>query len=201
MTKYWPILLSGMLASCALWFGYSSGGDDVESWRLASRYTARLAFLLFSLTFVTSSLYEFWPNTITRALMRQRRYWGLSFALAQTFFGYADIRGMMLWDDPPMRFYDFAQGGVAFLLIYALAFTSNNASQRAMGQKWNLLHLFGSHIIWMVFVAAYTSRLFREEQRLLGAVMLIIAFGTFGLRIASARKQTIAYRAKLAAES
>lgn len=197
MTKYWPIFLTGILSAGAVLYGHSLGSDPFDSWVLAARYSARLAFLLFTLAFVTSSLATLWPSALTRGLMKQRRYWGLSFALAHTFHAYAVIQRLRV-QDGALDYLDIGQGSVAYLIIYALAFTSNGAAQRAMGKKWNIMHLFGTHIIWMVFTAAYAERLIGDEQRVLGAIMVVIALGSFGLRIASSRKQSAALKAKRA---
>ena len=78
-----PILIAGAAAVLAVVAGIASGGASAEdAARLAARYTARVAFPLLILTYVASSLATLWPGERTRALLRQRRHWGLGFALA-----------------------------------------------------------------------------------------------------------------------
>src|SRR5215469_7198004 len=63
-------------AACAL------APDPVQSLQYAVRATARTSFILFLAAFTASSLAKLVPSLLTWALVRERRYLGLSFAFS-----------------------------------------------------------------------------------------------------------------------
>ncbi len=85
-------------------------------------------------------------------------------------------------------------GGLAYLFTAAMAFTSNDASVRALGRKgWRRLHLVGSWYIWIVFAQSYLPRAARDPDYL-PAALLVLAIpalrSTVFLRRRAARPQT-----------
>lgn len=75
MPKRWPIWMGFSLGLIALSLGLFSGSTTDESWQLAARWTGRISFPLFIVTFVASSLARLFPRTWSIGLLRRRRWW------------------------------------------------------------------------------------------------------------------------------
>jgi DMSO/TMAO reductase YedYZ heme-binding membrane subunit len=185
MTARHPALitLGGFLTALAvIALGLAVGDDTVERAQLAARWTARVGFPIFVLTYLASSLYRLRPNERTRALLKERRWWGLSFAVAHTvhliaLIAYLQISG----DTRPASV--IVGGGIGYVLLYAMVLTSNHRSQRALGKNWKRLHTLGIHYIWFIFAFSYSGRLFDPERWLTGAVFTPVALAALGVRL------------------
>ena len=46
-------------------------------------------------------------------------------------------------------------GGFGFVMLAAMAATSNDASQRRLGASWRRLHRVGLYTVWIVFAVSY----------------------------------------------
>ena len=151
---YWPTLLGSLFGVLAIALGLSGGGETVEQWQLASRYTAQASFPLFLVTFVASSLVRLFPNPTTRALMRQRRWWGLGFAACFFLHLLALLVYNALRDNfPPVGLLD--EGVVAYAVLLAMVLTSTDAARRRLGRWWRVLHRVGMWGFFFVFVVAF----------------------------------------------
>ena len=159
------------------------GQDPAEQWRLAARWTARVGFPIFILTYSASSLLRLWPGSITRALVRDRRWWGLGFATCHTVHLYALVKYLSLVGEPP-ALTTVLGGGLAYALLFAMALTSSDAAQRALGRNWKRLHTAGIHWLWAVFVFTYGGRVAAGEEMPYAGICIGIAFAALGLRIA-----------------
>ncbi|MCR9279905.1 MAG: hypothetical protein NXH85_18250 [Pseudomonadaceae bacterium] len=112
------------------------------------RLTARLSAAFFLLAYVARPLLEL--TGVGRQLVRHRRYLGLAAALAHTvhawfIYDYFRIIGESI--EPLV----LIGGGGAFIALWLMALTSNNASQRWLGANWQRLHRFGMHYLWLIF--------------------------------------------------
>ncbi len=155
--KMRPIYAAFLLSFLAVAVGILMGADAEEQAQLAARYTARVAFPVFLIVYTASSIATLWPNETIRGVMRTRRQWGLGFALAHgvhlvALVTYFRISGA----SPPVL--SLAFGGAAYVLIAAMAITSNDASMQRMGIWWKRLHRMGIHWIWLVFTLSYLKR-------------------------------------------
>src|SRR5262249_1081223 len=70
-------------------------------------------------------------------------------------------------------------GGLGFVLLAAMAATSNDASQRALGRGWNVLHLAGVYVLWVDFIFTYMGTATRSPFH---AVMTLAFAGAFVVR-------------------
>ena len=70
-------------------------------------------------------------------------------------------------------------GGLAFVLMWAMAATSNEVSIRALGKNWRRLHLLGLHYLWIIFMQSFAGRVFVENADPIYAVLVIV--GLIGL--------------------
>lgn len=161
MPKLWdrrwpPFALALILGGGTALAGWLVGASPAEQALLAARWTARAALPLFLVAYIASSLLRLWPGEITRALVRRRRQWGLGFALAHSIHLGALLHNILNFDSRPLP--TLLGGGLAYLLIYAMAATSNDASMRLLGKWWKRLHSFGIHYIWLIFTLSYLGR-------------------------------------------
>lgn len=173
----WPLALGLVLGVVALVSGLQVGTDAIEGWRLAARWTARVGFPILILTYSASSLVRLWPNRATKALLRDRRWWGLGFFASHTvhllaLLTYLNLSG----EGRPLPV--LIGGGGAYVMLFAMAATSNEAAMRALGRNWKRLHTLGIHWLWFVFFVSYLGRAAKgEPMGLVGTAVCLLALG------------------------
>ncbi len=164
--------------------GYSMGAAQGEGWLLAARYTARLSFPLFLLVFIASSWNRLAPSRVSRFLVRRRRALGLAFATAHTIHLAALITNNVVAGNRPNAV-SLIGGGGAYLMMFAMVATSNDAAVRRLGRNWLRLHKLGVYWIWFVFTFSYAGRSFGDKPEF--APYFGLALAALGLRIAASR--------------
>ncbi len=192
--RRWPVAVGLLVALAAVQAGLYIGSSAVQGWLLAARWTARVGFPIFMLTYAASSLLRLWPNALTKALVRDRRWWGLGFAASHTVHLYALVTYLTLAGQPP-KLVTVLGGGLAYMLLYAMALTSSDAAQQALGKNWKRLHTAGIHWLWAVFVFTYGGRIAASEEMPYAGICVGVAFAALGLRIAAsirARRKRLA---------
>ena len=179
----WPIL---GLCVVMLAVGYliMPKGIDVEAEiGYMLRVTARVAFLFLMLAYLARPIRMLLGNTagmrdFVRSWLKHRRYLGLSMAFAHTVHaGYVLALPLVLGME--IDLITLIGGGLAFVLMWAMAATSNDASIKALGKNWRRLHLVGLHYLWLIFMQSFVGRVFVEDADPLYA--LLVALGLLGL--------------------
>jgi len=184
LQRRWPMVLGILVGLAALLLGLKSGADTIEGWRLAARWTARVGFPIFILTYSASSLGRLWYNDVTRTVWRDRRWWGLGFFASHTIHLFALVTFLRLsGEGRPLPV--LIGGGFGYVLLFAMAATSSNAAMRALGHNWKRLHSFGIHYLWFIFAFSYLGRIMKPESMMTGLVGFGIALAALGLRIAA----------------
>jgi methionine sulfoxide reductase heme-binding subunit len=135
----------------------AAGSDTSESALLAARWTARTMFPLFLIVYLTGSLYRLYPTDWTLSLIRNRRYWGLGFAIAGTIHLLA--LGVNITQFRPRPLEALIPGAIVYALLFAQMATSTNTAQRTMGAGWKWLHRIAMHALWIAFIAGYAGRI------------------------------------------
>ena len=131
-----------------------------EGWRHAARYTARFSFLIFLAVFVARPWHQFWPSQTTRWALLHRRALGLAFATAHFIHLYALTRFRMESGQVPNFGVQLVGGIGTYMLLAAMAATSNDASVRLLGMRnWKRLHSSGIYWIWFFFLEVYGVRI------------------------------------------
>jgi len=125
---------------------------DESNLGLALRVTARLAFVIYILVFVTRPLRQVMPTPLTNALFRNRRYVGISFAAVMTMH-LALISWLLLYVvDEGRSLTSLTPGIVTYMLISLMLVTSFDAPARVLGPKnWRRLHKAGLYWIGTIF--------------------------------------------------
>ena len=79
----------------------------------------------------------------------------------------------------------FLGGGLAYLSMYIMAFTSNDYAVRKIGfKRWKLIHKLGANYIAFIFAFTYLGRLTKEEFSSVEFNLLFsIIIGAFALRV------------------
>ena len=179
-----------MLASLAtvigplILFGVSERGLQ-----LAARYTVRVSFPLFLLAYLAGPLVALWRTNLTRWLQKNRRYIGLNFAIAHTIHLGA-LSGYFVFIGVSPDAATLIGGGLAYILMFAMAATSNDWSVRKLGTNWRRLHSVGLHYLWFIFLITYMGRLSEgeagdrpEDLFVVGVVGSALVFGALLVRL------------------
>lgn len=150
------LVVGGLVAASAL-----TTPDSDDAVHIVMRVTVRLAVVLFLLAFSASALAQLWPCAWTRWQRRNRRYLGVSFAVAH-FTHFAAILSLRVI--APEHFatipaITWVFGGIAYVFVAAMTATSFDATAKVIGpQAWRLLHTTGSYYVWLIFAISYVSR-------------------------------------------
>lgn len=184
--KTWLIAVAtgGALAICAAAALIPASFKDQLS--LATRLTARWSVLWFLAAFTARPLFEMVGGPC-REMLRQRRYIGLGFASAHTIHGICFV-WLIAATDVTRPAITWIVGGTGYLLMWAMAATSNDAALRALGRNWKRLHTLGMWWLWFVFTYSYAGRAARAETMALGVVMTSLLVGAALIRIPAVRR-------------
>jgi sulfoxide reductase heme-binding subunit YedZ len=151
MVAVWPTWLGLLAGLAALAAGLLAGSDLQEGWQLAARYTARASFPFFLVTFLASSILRLYRRPWTKALLRDRRWWGLGFASCFFVHLVALLTYNWLRDRfPPVGLLD--PGVWAYAVLLAMVLTSTDGARRRLGRWWTLLHRAGMWGFFFIFV-------------------------------------------------
>jgi DMSO/TMAO reductase YedYZ heme-binding membrane subunit len=172
-------------------------GGGEEGLGVLARATARLSLSIFAIVYAASSLRRLWRTPLTGWLLRNRRYLGLSFAVAHAFHA-AAVVSLAAALGPAFE-YDLVSlvfGGAAYGFVAALAATSSERAVRALGAaRWRRLHRVGVHTIWLVFAATVVPTALGSPLHFALAALVL---GAAGLRAAAAFAQRRAPNARSA---
>ena len=183
MKERWPLLLGLVAGPAAIAAGLLCGASTSEDWQLAARWTARISFPLFMITYTASSLVRLWPSAWHRSILRGRRWWGLGFAATHTVHLGALTYYLSAFGEPP-TLTTILGGGLAYALMFLMALTSTNAAMRTMGRGWKRLHSAGIHWLWLIFTFSYLGRVLAGAELPYSAFALAMALAALGLRLA-----------------
>ena len=104
-------------------------------------------------------------------------------AIAHTVhFGY--VVAYIVVSNEPVDLITYVLGGLAFVLMWLMAATSNDTAMRKLGRQWKILHLVGLHYLWVVFMQTFLGNFGGADALLYGSLVLI-GFVGLGLRVAA----------------
>ena len=153
------------------------------------QYSVRWAVPFIFLVTATSALFKLFPNEGFLWLLRNRRYVGLSFAMAMAWQGafifivssthsehyYAEI--YLLRDE--------LEGSSGYLLLAAMTITSFGFFRRRLTpQQWTFLHRAGVYFLWAYPFSVYWWNVFYyQTQHWWDISLYCLGFSAFALRI------------------
>ena len=160
LLNHWPLALTLSGATIVICLLITFIGSDIDALRLALLVSARVAQILFLAAFVASSLFLVWRHRFSHWLLRNRRYFGVSFAAVFTLHAIGIWYRTLVDAQFAAELEPFVVKHGAFFLGVALvmAFTSTNAAQRGLGVVWTVLHTVGSYYIFLIFFATEVQR-------------------------------------------
>ena len=163
-------------------------GTDEAGIRALVRVTARIAVVLFVVVFGASSLRRFWRTRATKWLLANRRYLGVSFAVAHGLHLVALFLFMRLYPEPFFEgtaAFVVVVGGFVSVLVAAMALTSSDRAQAALGKNWKRLHTLGGYGAWAIYFYDYIGGLFSPSIYTPFGVLVV---GVMALRMAALRR-------------
>jgi sulfoxide reductase heme-binding subunit YedZ len=174
--------LFALLALGVAAYGYAEfGGWTAEGAGAAARYTARFSFPIFVLAWSASAVATLWPGGWRSVLLRRRRAIGLSFAAAHFVHFAALLIAVFVFAAQPSAKTIYG-GGFTYVLIAAMALTSNAWSVRTLGPRnWKMLHMIGGLAVAIVFTVSYLGRLDEKAWLAIPALTLLGGAGLLKL--------------------
>jgi methionine sulfoxide reductase heme-binding subunit len=184
----WPV--AGWLCGAALALFaavLAMAGTDEAGLRVLVRSTVRVSFTLFVAAYVAGPAAQLWPSPATRWLRVQRRQVGVSFAFAHGLHAVAiGLLAVLLGDAFEVALPALVFGGMAYVLVFAMAATSSDHAVALLGPpRWRALHRFGLHYVWGIFALAWTPRGLESPVY---ALFALATWGALALRIAARRR-------------
>lgn len=190
--------VTGIVAICLLcmcvWVILANGFNE-PSVGLLIRDTARVSVTLFTLAFTASSLHLLAGRPWTGWLLHNRRYIGVSFAVAHG----AHLLAIVTLFSAFPRVTDqypgggtLVGGGIAYGFIALMALTSLDRTAALIGPKtWRVLHTTGSYYIWLLFALSYVPRAVDEPWYIPFGLLIVAAplIRFFGWREARLKRQ------------
>jgi methionine sulfoxide reductase heme-binding subunit len=179
MTRWSLFALLSAMALLVTAAAYALAPDPVQSLQYAVRASARTSLVLFLAAFTASSLARLFTSPLTKALVRERRYIGLSFAFSHLLHAIALI---VYVKTAPEAFWvgrtpaTNIPGSIGYVMILLLAITSFKAPARLLGPKnWKRLHRTGVWIIAIIFAGSYFTRIHLHPDYVVPTVIVVAA--------------------------
>jgi sulfoxide reductase heme-binding subunit YedZ len=174
----------------------ATNGTAEAGIRAVVRRSAQTSVLLFSSAFMASSLRQLYPHAVSRWMLANRRYLGVSFAVSHLIHLFALLALARVSAEfvRNVNAVTLVGGGIGYLFIAAMAATSFDRTAAWLGPRaWSRLHTIGAYYIWFIFLQSYVPRAIVSVAYVPLAALLLIAIG---LRMA-ARLQTRRARRRL----
>lgn len=176
----WALGLSLLVVAATL----ALHGTGALGWRLATRHSAQVAYPLFLLAFTASALARRLPGPTTRTLLARRRAIGLAFATAQLIHGVVIVVSARVAGRGVELDGSFWGGALGFVLVAAMALTSNDAAIERLGRRrWRALHRTGMAWLFVIYAVTYAGRVARDPAWWPGLALLVAALA---IRLAAA---------------
>jgi DMSO/TMAO reductase YedYZ heme-binding membrane subunit len=140
----------------------AAAGVDEDGVRTLIRATARSSATLFLLAFIARPLRQTWRSELSRWLLANRRYVGVSAAFSHLIHLAAIIWLSAAWPDryqvdPRTAVF----GGLGFAFFFAMALTSSDRAVAILGRNWRRLHKTGAWYLWFIFLFTFAPNQYR----------------------------------------
>ena len=157
------------------------------------RLSVQLASPWVFLAFVATPMTQLFPGNLSKWLLRNRRYLGLSFAAG--FCWQAVFIGVLLalhnayyWEELHNDV-DLLLRMASYVFLFALTITSFFPVRRKMRpEHWRWLHLIGIWYFWAASWVSYAGQALSSEVRAIDAVYALLGLFVLILRIAASLK-------------
>jgi len=164
----------------------TTAGTGDRGLHLAIRTSAQTSFVLFTSAFIAAALQRTWPMPLSRWLLANRRYLGISFAVSHFIhlgFIVALVRTSAEFVLNPLT---VVVGGGAYVFIAAMTATSFDRTAAWLGARaWRRLHTIGIYYIWTVFFVTYLPRALATPAYV---PVILVMLATLAFRVVVARR-------------
>ena len=165
-----------ILIFCVLFFSY---GWTEEAVMQNMRWSARISFTLFCLSFASSAIHHWTKNSLSWWLRMNRRYLGISFAIIHIIhLGFVIL--LQINFHPVFNMAactSIMGGGIAYLfVVFMLATSFERFAQYLNPKQWKTLHTLGGYWILAIFMSTYLKRV-DEPVHWLFVIILVIVLG------------------------
>ncbi|OUR71885.1 hypothetical protein A9Q78_08715 [Methylophaga sp. 41_12_T18] len=140
-----------------------TSGLTEQGVRWAVRRSVDIAFILFAFSFGASSLQLLTHSRLSKWLLQNRRYLGISFGISFLLHGSLIFLLARLYPEPLLT--DLTDnviytGLIAFSLTFLMTISSNNAAVKLLGRNnWSRLHTIGGYYLLIMFSLTFLSKL------------------------------------------
>ena len=154
-------------------------------------YSVRWAVPLIYLVAATSALQTLFPGPVPAWLLRNRKFVGLTFAVAMAWQGLfifiVSTQHRPYYFDEIYYLRDELEGSTGYLFLAAMVLTSFHAARKRLSaQQWRLLHTSGVYFLWAYPFSVYWWNLYYyENPEAIDYVFYWTGFAAFALRIAA----------------
>jgi DMSO/TMAO reductase YedYZ heme-binding membrane subunit len=156
-------------------------------------FSVRFAVPLIFLVTAISALYTLFPGPLTAWQMRNRKFIGLTFAVAMAWQGYFIYMMSGIHRDYYFEniffFRDELEGSTGYIFLAAMVLTSFRfARDRLSPQQWRVIHLGGLYFLWAYPFSTYwwtLSGYYDGPPEPHDYVYYWLGFSAFALRIAA----------------
>jgi len=188
----WPLFfLIAAVTFAALVTSYLLiGVDTPEPAVNMIRLSVQLASPWVFLAFVARPMTQLFPGNLSKWLLRNRRYFGLSFAAG---FGWqAVFIGVLLalhsgyyWEELHSDI-DLLLRMASYVLLFALTITSFFPVRRKMRpEHWRWLHLVGIWYFWAAIWVSYAPMALSSNAKTVDVVYAVVGLAALALRAAA----------------
>jgi len=192
--KHWLIAVAAAGGILVCGVAALGEGSIAERLHLATRLTVRWSAWWFAAAFAARPLHQAFGGIWTE-LLRQRRYLGLGFAAAHGVHALAfSTLIIVTGDKPPLT--TLVGGSIGYAFLVAMAVTSNDAAQRALGRWWKRLHTTGMWVLWVIFAVGYVRGMAKPGMFPFAALLSIALIVPALLRIPTLRRLVTLRRAR-----
>ena len=130
--------------------------------RQAIRLTAATSFILLICAFSARPMFQLTHSSLAGSLLRNRRQIGISVAVSHSFHLLTILLLVPVAFDGDISqlgsLADLAPGLAVYVVLYVMAFTSNNYSQQLLGKGWKWFHTAGIYLLTLAFTGAYVGK-------------------------------------------
>jgi DMSO/TMAO reductase YedYZ heme-binding membrane subunit len=183
------IISSSIITSFLLFIYFIYYGDNNENAKSWTRYSAHLSFYYFFLSFAASSFNSYFRYSVTKTILSHRRYFGISFTIAHSFHLIALTYFFTVSVESP-ALVSIIGGGAGYLIMYAMAFTSNDRMVKRIGErKWKILHKIGSSYLVVIFIYAFIFGFIFSEYRILYGFYILLIFSVYSIKFLNKAKK------------
>jgi len=170
---------------------YVATGGGVDGVRAIIRISAKTSLALFLGAFLASSVRALWPTPLTRWMLANRRYLGVSFAASHLVHLIAIITLLRIDPEFELSTVTLIAGGGAYVFIALMVATSFDTTTKWLGaRRWKILHKTGAYWIWAIFVVSYLPRALVESPIYLPLALAL--FAAWGVRLLAWRRHRAA---------